>query len=141
MDRGARRRRLRGTDIIAGEVASLIDELPILAVAGAMAAGTFRVAGAEELRVKESDRIAAIAEGLRAMGARVEEHADGLVIEGGRPLRGATVRSHGDHRIAMALAIAALAAADGETVIEGAGCAAVSFPEFFAVLDQAVAAD
>ncbi len=75
------------------------------------------------------------------MGALVEEHADGLVIEGGRPLRGARVRSWGDHRIAMSLAVAALAAADGETLIEGADCAAVSFPEFFAVLDQAVEAD
>jgi 3-phosphoshikimate 1-carboxyvinyltransferase len=131
---------LRGVDIAAGEVASVIDELPILAVAGAAAEGTFRVVGAEELRVKESDRIAAMAEGLRAMGALVEEHADGLVIEGGRRLHGASVRSWGDHRIAMSLAVAALAAASGETVIEGADCASVSFPEFFAVLDQAVEA-
>jgi 3-phosphoshikimate 1-carboxyvinyltransferase len=131
---------LRGIDIPAGDVASLIDELPILAVAGAAADGTFRVTGAEELRVKESDRLAAIAEGLKAMGALVEEHADGLVIEGGRRLRGAAVRSWGDHRIAMALAVAALAA-EGETLIEGADSAAVSFPEFFAVLDRAVAAD
>ena len=131
---------LRGTEITAGEVASLIDELPILAVAGAAAAGTFRVAGAQELRVKESDRIAAIAEGLKAMGALVEEHPDGLVIEGGRRLHGAAVRSWGDHRIAMALAVAALAAAQGETLIEGADCASVSFPEFFAVLEQAVEA-
>ena len=131
---------LRGIDITAGEVASLIDELPILAVAGAAAQGTFRVVGAQELRVKESDRIAAIAEGLKEMGAIVEEHPDGLVIEGHRRLHGAAVRSWGDHRIAMSLAVAALAAAEGETLIEGADCAAVSFPEFFAVLDQAVKA-
>jgi len=131
---------MRGVDITASAVASLIDELPILAVAGAAAEGTFRVAGAEELRVKESDRIAAIAEGLRKMGALVEEHADGLVIEGGRRSHGAAVRSWGDHRIAMSLAVAALAAAEGETLIEGADCASVSFPEFFAVLDQAVEA-
>jgi 3-phosphoshikimate 1-carboxyvinyltransferase len=131
---------LRGVDIAAGEVASVIDELPILAVAGAAAEGKFRVVGAEELRVKESDRIAAIAEGLRSMGAMVEERADGFVIEGGRRLHGASVRSWGDHRIAMALAVAALAAASGETLIEGADCASVSFPEFFAVLDQAVEA-
>jgi 3-phosphoshikimate 1-carboxyvinyltransferase len=131
---------LRGIDIAASAVAALIDEIPVLAVAGAAAHGTFRVVGAEELRVKESDRIAAIAEGLRGMGALVEEHADGLVIEGGRPLRGAAVRSWGDHRIAMALAVAALAAAEGVTLIEGAGCASVSFPEFFAVLDRAVVA-
>lgn len=132
---------LHGTDITAGAVASLIDELPILAVAGAAAEGTFRVVGAEELRVKESDRIAAIAEGLQKMGALVDERPDGLVIEGGRRLLGAAVRSWGDHRIAMALAVAALAAAEGETLIEGADCASVSFPEFFAVLDQAVEAD
>jgi 3-phosphoshikimate 1-carboxyvinyltransferase len=131
---------LRGTDIAQADVASLIDELPILAVAGAAAEGTFRVSGAEELRVKESDRIAAIADGLRAMGALVEERADGFVIEGGRRLRGAGVRSWGDHRIAMALAVAALAA-EGETVLDGADCAAVSFPEFFSVLDRATAAD
>jgi 3-phosphoshikimate 1-carboxyvinyltransferase len=130
---------LRGTDIGAAEVASLIDELPILAVAGAAATGTFRVSGAGELRVKESDRIAAIAEGLRRMGARVEEWPDGLAVEGGG-LHGAAVRSWGDHRIAMSLAVAALAAS-GETLIEGADCASVSFPGFFAVLDQAVGAD
>ena len=132
---------LRGADIGGAEVASLIDELPILAVAGAAADGTFRVSGAEELRVKESDRIAAIAEGLRNMGVLIEERPDGLVVEGGRPWHGAAVRSWGDHRIAMSLAVAALAAASGETIIEGADCASVSFPEFFAVLERAVAAD
>jgi 3-phosphoshikimate 1-carboxyvinyltransferase len=132
---------LRGIDITASAVASLIDELPILAVAGAAAEGTFRVVGAEELRVKESDRIAAIAEGLRKMGALVEERPDGLVVEGGRRLHGAAVRSWGDHRIAMSLAVAALAAAEGETLIEGGDCASVSFPEFFTLLDQAVEAD
>jgi len=132
---------LAGTEIEAAEVASLIDELPILAVAGAMAAGTFRIAGAEELRVKESDRIAAIATGLARMGARIEERPDGLVVEGGHPLHGAGVESHGDHRIAMSLAIAGLAAISGDTTIEGAECAAVSFPDFFDVLDQAVKAD
>lgn len=131
---------LRGTDIDPEDVASLIDELPILAVAGAAARGTFRIAGAEELRVKESDRIAAMAEGLTRMGARVEEQRDGLVIEGGRPLRGAAVRSRGDHRIAMALAVAGLIAA-GETVIEGAECASVSFPGFLDVLARAAAGD
>jgi 3-phosphoshikimate 1-carboxyvinyltransferase len=131
---------LRGTDVAAAEVPSLIDELPVLAVAGAAADGAFTIAGAEELRVKESDRIAAIAEGLRALGAAVEERPDGLMVEGGRRLRGAAVRSRGDHRIAMALAVAALAA-EGETLIEDADCAAVSFPDFFAVLDRAVGAD
>jgi 3-phosphoshikimate 1-carboxyvinyltransferase len=128
---------LRGTDITADDVPALIDELPILAVAGALAGGTFRVAGASELRLKESDRIAAMVEGLARMGARIEESADGLAIDGGRPLHGAMVRSRDDHRIAMSLAIAALAAVDGDTRIEGAECAAVSFPEFYAVLDRA----
>ncbi len=132
---------LLGIDIPANAVASVIDELPILAVAGAAADGPFRVTGAEELRVKESDRIAAIAEGLTKMGAAVEERPDGFVVEGGRKLHGAAVRSWGDHRIAMALAVAALTATGGETLIEGADCASVSFPEFFAVLDQAVGAD
>jgi 3-phosphoshikimate 1-carboxyvinyltransferase len=128
---------LRGTAIGADEIPALIDELPILAVAGALAAGTFSITGAAELRVKESDRIAAIVEGLAAMGARVQEQSDGLTIEGGTPLHGASVRSRGDHRIAMALAIAGHAAASGDTHIEDAGCAAVSFPEFYSVLDEA----
>ena len=132
---------LRGIDVAADEVPSLIDELPILAVAGALASGTFRIAGAEELRVKESDRIAAMVEGLATMGARVEERPDGLTIEGGPRLHGAAVRAHGDHRIAMSLAVAALAAGAGDTLIEGAECASVSFPEFFAVLDRAVGAE
>ena len=132
---------LRGIDVTADEVPSLIDELPILTVAGALASGTFRIAGAEELRVKESDRIAAMVEGLATMGARVEEHPDGLTIEGGPRLHGAAVRAHGDHRIAMSLAVAALAAGGGDTLIEGAECASVSFPEFFAVLDRAVGAE
>jgi 3-phosphoshikimate 1-carboxyvinyltransferase len=131
---------LRGVEIPAGDVASLIDELPILAVAGAVATGIFRIAGAGELRVKESDRIAAMVEGLGRMGARVEEREDELTIEGGRRLRGAAVRSRGDHRIAMALAVAALAAGGGDSQIEGAECAAVSFPGFFALLERAVEA-
>jgi 3-phosphoshikimate 1-carboxyvinyltransferase len=128
---------LRGAAIQADEIAALIDELPILAVAGALAEGEFSMTGAAELRVKESDRITAMVEGLAAMGARVQEQADGLTITGGRPLHGAAVRSHGDHRVAMSLAIAGLAARSGDTHIEDAECAAVSFPEFYAVLDQA----
>jgi 3-phosphoshikimate 1-carboxyvinyltransferase len=88
---------------------------------------------AAELRVKESDRIAALAEGLTRMGAQVEERPDGLVIHGGRPLHGASVRSLGDHRIAMSMAVAALAA-DSPTEIEEAECASVSFPEFYELL-------
>jgi 3-phosphoshikimate 1-carboxyvinyltransferase len=134
----ARTSRLRGTAIAPGEVPALIDELPALAVAAAVAHGATTVTGAAELRVKESDRIAAIAEGLRRLGAGVEERTDGLDIAGGRPLHGARVRSHGDHRIAMALAVAGLVAS-GETLIEGAECVAVSFPAFFDVLARATA--
>jgi len=128
--------RLAATTVDPALVPSLIDEVPALAVAAAFARGTFAVAGASELRVKESDRIAALAEGLAALGARVRELPDGLVVDGGAPLRGARVRSHGDHRIAMALSVAALGA-EGATEIEGAECVAVSFPAFYALLERA----
>jgi 3-phosphoshikimate 1-carboxyvinyltransferase len=127
---------LRGTVVDPALVPSLIDEIPALATAAAFAAGALEVTGAAELRVKESDRIAALAEGLQALGARVRELPDGLVVEGGAALRGARVRSHGDHRIAMALSVAALAA-EGVTEVDGAECVAVSFPEFYALLDRA----
>ena len=102
--------------------------------------GTFRVSGAAELRVKESDRIAAIVEGFSRLGADITEHPDGLEIRGGKPLRAATVRAHDDHRIAMSLAVAALAA-EGETEIEGAECASVSFPEFYEFLARGAQRD
>ena len=102
----ARSSRLRGVDVPAAAVPGLIDEIPALAVAAAHAEGRFTVSGAAELRVKESDRIAALAEGLRRLGATVEERPDGLAIDGGSPLHGAAVRAHDDHRIAMALAVA-----------------------------------
>jgi 3-phosphoshikimate 1-carboxyvinyltransferase len=128
--------RLHGTAVDPALVPSLIDEVPALAAAAAFAEGTFTVSGAGELRVKESDRIAALAEGLVALGARVRELPDGLVVEGGAPLRGAAVRSHGDHRIAMALSVAALGA-EGATEVEGAECVGVSFPGFYALLERA----
>ena len=127
---------LTGTTVDPALVPSLIDEVPALAAAAAFARGRFTVSGASELRVKESDRIAALAEGLAALGARVRELPDGLVVDGGAPLRGARVRSHGDHRIAMALSVAALAA-EGATEVEGAECVAVSFPGFYALLERA----
>jgi 3-phosphoshikimate 1-carboxyvinyltransferase len=135
----ARSSRLRGTTVPAAVVPGLIDEVPALAVAAAHADGDFVLTGARELRVKESDRIAALVEGLSRMGASVEELPDGFVVHGGRPLRGATVRALSDHRIAMALSIAGLTAA-GETVVEGAECAAVSFPEFYSLLEQGATA-
>ena len=117
-------------------IPSLIDELPLLAVVGSQAAGGLEIRDARELRVKESDRISAVVENLRAMGASVEEYEDGLSVEGPARLRGARLRSFGDHRIAMAFAVAALAA-EGETYIQGAEeCVAVSFPEFFPLLES-----
>jgi 3-phosphoshikimate 1-carboxyvinyltransferase len=130
--------RLHGTTVDPALVPSLIDEVPALAVAAAFAEGRFEVTGARELRIKESDRIAALCEGLAALGADVRELPDGLVVDGGRPLVGARVRSHGDHRIAMAMSVAALGAS-GPSKIEGAACVAVSFPDFFALLEEAVA--
>ncbi|MBK9164102.1 MAG: 3-phosphoshikimate 1-carboxyvinyltransferase [Acidobacteria bacterium] len=118
---------------ISGEtVANLIDEVPILAVLGALSEGGLEIRDAGELRVKESDRIASIVKNLRAMGADIEEFEDGFRVEKSE-LKGGRVDSFGDHRIAMAFAVAALAA-EGETAIENAECAAVSFPDFYAVL-------
>jgi 3-phosphoshikimate 1-carboxyvinyltransferase len=113
--------------------AALIDEIPVLSILGSQVAGGLEIADARELRVKESDRIAAVARNLRAMGAEVEERPDGLVIAGGQRLRGADIPTEGDHRIAMAFAVAGLAA-DGETRIHNAECADVSFPGFFEML-------
>jgi 3-phosphoshikimate 1-carboxyvinyltransferase len=127
-----------GANVLRGElIAGLIDELPILAVAGTQIEGGLEIRDAAELRVKETDRVRAVVENLRAMGARVEEYDDGLFVEGRTRLRGARVRSFGDHRIAMAFAVAALLA-EGETEIEDAECAAVSFPEFFDLLESVV---
>jgi 3-phosphoshikimate 1-carboxyvinyltransferase len=126
---------LRGTVIQGKEVPQLIDELPVIAMAGALANGPTIIRHAEELRVKETDRIAAIAHNLRAMGAQVIELNDGLEIHGPAPLRGARLSSFGDHRIAMAFAIAGLFA-DGETVIQDAHCIRGSYPGFEKALDE-----
>jgi 3-phosphoshikimate 1-carboxyvinyltransferase len=115
--------------------AQLIDELPVLAAIAPYTAGGIRIRGAKELRVKESDRIALVAQNLRAMGAQVTEFEDGLDVPGGQTLHGAIIDSGGDHRIAMAFSVAALRA-EGETLIHGAESAAISFPEFFDLLDQ-----
>ncbi|HRJ10000.1 MAG TPA: 3-phosphoshikimate 1-carboxyvinyltransferase [Prosthecobacter sp.] len=120
---------LSATVIGGAEIPNVIDELPILAVAGALARGTTLIRDARELRVKETDRIAAVAENLRRMGVTVTEHEDGMEIEGGARLRGATISTYHDHRIAMAFAIAGLFA-EGETVIEGAECINTSYPGF-----------
>jgi 3-phosphoshikimate 1-carboxyvinyltransferase len=107
----------------------LIDEIPVLAVAAAAAGGVTVVRDAQELRVKESDRIAALGRELAKMGAAVEERPDGMAITGGRRLHGAAVSSGGDHRMAMALAVAGLIA-DGETVVDDVACVGTSFPAF-----------
>ena len=119
----------------ADEVPWLIDELPVLAVAAACATGTTRVRGAGELRVKESDRLRAIVDGLRSMGAEVQEFPDGFDIEGGRRLHGAVIDARMDHRIAMAFAVAGLVA-EGETVIQGAGWVSTSYPAFWSELSR-----
>jgi 3-phosphoshikimate 1-carboxyvinyltransferase len=126
-----------GAGLVRGAaIPGLIDELPLLAVLGTHTEGGVEIRDARELRVKESDRIAATAANLRAMGARVEEFEDGMRVEGPVRLRGARLQSYGDHRIAMAFAVAGLAA-EGETEIEGARqCVAVSFPEFFPLLES-----
>ncbi len=116
-------------------VPNLIDEIPILAVAGALSDGVTEIRDAGELRHKESDRIAAVVAGLRAMGADVEEFEDGLAVTGGKPLNGADIATHHDHRIAMAFAIAALAA-KGRSTIRDAAIADVSFPGFYDTLDR-----
>ena len=125
-----------GTAEISGALAAqLIDELPVLAAIGPFTSGGIRIRDARELRVKESDRIALVAKNLRAMGAEVTEFEDGLDVPGGQKLHGATIDSGGDHRIAMAFSVAALGA-EGETRIQGAESAAISFPEFFDLLDR-----
>ncbi len=126
---------LRGTTIAGVEIPNVIDEIPVLAVAGALASGETIIRDARELRVKETDRIAAIAANLRAFGVEVEEFDDGMRITGGRKLKGAKVKSYGDHRIAMAFAVAGLFAS-GQTVIEDVGCVATSYPGFEATLQK-----
>src|SRR6267143_1087083 len=128
---------LKGTVIQGKEVPQLIDELPVLAVAGALATGTTIIRHAQELRVKETDRIAAIAHNLRIMGVQVIERNDGLEIHGRAELRGARVASFGDHRIAMAFAVAGMFA-DGETIVQDVECVRESYPGFEKALDEFV---
>ena len=126
---------LGSTEVSGALAAQLIDELPVLAAIAPFTSGGIRIRGARELRVKESDRIALVAKNLRAMGGEVAEFDDGLDVPGGQTLHGATIDSGGDHRIAMAFSVAALCA-NGDTLIQGADSAAISFPEFFDLLDR-----
>jgi 3-phosphoshikimate 1-carboxyvinyltransferase len=128
---------LRGAVIQSPFTEKLIDEIPVLAAIAPYTETGIEIRDARELRVKESDRIAALAANLRAMGADVEERQDGLKVPGKQSLHGTEIDSFGDHRIAMAFAVAALRA-EGETVIKGAGAAVVSFPGFFEVLEGVV---
>jgi 3-phosphoshikimate 1-carboxyvinyltransferase len=125
---------LGDAEITAEDVPGVIDELPVLA-ALATHGGSLQVSGAQELRVKESDRISALADGLRRMGADIDERPDGFHVRGRKRLRGGEVDAKNDHRLAMAFAIAALGAS-GPTTIHDAGAAAVSYPEFFSVLES-----
>jgi len=129
--------RLKGVTIAGADSAALIDEIPVLAAIAPYSEQGLEVRDAKELRVKESDRIAAVAANLRRMGAEVEEREDGLKIPGGQSLRAAEIDSFSDHRIAMAFAVAALRA-EGETLIHGAESAAISYPAFFQTLDEVV---
>jgi 3-phosphoshikimate 1-carboxyvinyltransferase len=128
---------LKGCVIAGEQIPLVIDELPMLAALGPYTEEGIEIRDAAELRVKESDRVAALAENLRRMGASVEERPDGLKVEGRRAgkLRGAEIEPRGDHRIAMAFAVAGLAA-EGNTVIRDANCAGVSFPAFFSELNR-----
>ena len=121
---------LRSIQVGARSAAEMIDELPALAVAATQMPGRSVISGAAELRMKESNRIDAMAEGLTAMGADITAVHDGWMIDGPRHLEGARVSSHGDHRVAMALAVAGLMA-DGKTEIDGAECVEISYPDFF----------
>jgi 3-phosphoshikimate 1-carboxyvinyltransferase len=129
--------RIRGGVIEKETTAALIDEIPILATIAPFTSDGIEIRDAGELRVKESDRITSIVGNLRAMGAEVEEFTDGLRVPGGQALHGARINSFDDHRIAMAFAVAGLRA-QGETQIEGAECASISFPGFFDLLQSVV---
>jgi len=126
---------LRGIDVTAAEVAAAIDEIPVLCLAAAVASGPTAIRGVGELRHKESDRVAGIAAGLAALGARVTVDGDTITIDGGRALTGAAVETHDDHRLAMTFAVAGLVAR-GETLVRDPGSADVSYPGFFGELER-----
>lgn len=121
---------LQGVEVGGSLIPRLVDEVPLLAVAACFAHGKTVIRDAQELRMKESDRLRAMARELRRLGAQVEELPDGLIIEGGKPLRGAVLDTHGDHRLAMALAVAGLAC-QGDSVIRNPRVADVSYPNFW----------
>ena len=124
---------LHGTQIDRELIPSLIDEIPVIAVMAAFAEGTTVIKDAQELKVKESNRIDSVTENLNAMGGDAIPTEDGMIIRGGRPLHGARILTRSDHRIAMSFAIAGLAA-DGETTFDDPGCIDISYPTFFETL-------
>ena len=126
---------LKGTQILSEEISSLIDEIPLLAVLACLAEGQTTIKGAKELRVKETDRLRAIASELNKLGANIKEFSDGLEITGSAKFKGAVVESFGDHRMVMALSVADLVAS-GETIVENAEVVDISFPNFFDILDS-----
>ena len=126
---------LEATEIGGDMIPRVIDELPVLALAACFAKGTAVIRDAQELRVKESDRIRSTVEGLSKLGADIEERPDGMVIHGGTPLTGGECKSFGDHRVAMTMGVAGLLA-KGETVVAGAEAANVSYPGFWDAVGQ-----
>ena len=128
---------LKGVTIGGEIIPTLIDEIPMIAVMACFAEGTTTIKDAQELKVKESNRIDTVVTNLKAMGAHIEATDDGMIIEGGYPLHGAVIDSHLDHRIAMSFAVGALGA-DGETTIEGADCVKISYPEFYQTLEKLI---
>ena len=128
---------LKGVTFGGEIIPTLIDEIPMIAVMACFAEGTTTIKDAQELKVKESNRIDTVVTNLKAMGAHIEATDDGMIIEGGYPLHGAVIDSHLDHRIAMSFAVGALGA-DGETTIEGADCVKISYPEFYQTLEKLI---
>ena len=128
---------LKGVTIGGEIIPTLIDEIPMIAVMACFAEGITTIKDAQELKVKESNRIDTVVTNLKAMGAHIEATDDGMIIEGGYPLHGAVIDSHLDHRIAMSFAIGALGA-DGETRVEGADCVKISYPEFYQTLEKLI---
>ena len=128
---------LKGVTVGGEIIPTLIDEIPMIAVMACFAEGTTIIKDAQELKVKESNRIDTVVTNLKAMGAHIEATDDGMIIEGSYPLHGAVIDSHLDHRIAMSFAVGALGA-DGETTIEGADCVKISYPEFYETLESLI---
>jgi len=135
VDLTVQRQELTATEVSGGLIPLLIDEIPLIVLLATQAKGTTVIKDAQELKVKETDRISTVAAELVKMGAKIKTTADGFIIKGPTKLKGAVVHSHFDHRLAMMLAVAGLVAS-GETVVEGMEAADVSFPQFTAVLKK-----